>query len=813
MRVQSWIGRRPAGRPGISVRLGVAAIVAAAGTAAPAVASTRGDLARAQRDAHVEARRVSDTALRARISVDWAAGVTGGWFDPARWSGGVVPQNDGVDEYDATIAAPGLYTVLINGDAHVSTLAMTAADATLELFSGSLTVDEAFTLSNGAFRLRDGVATLGSVNLTSGLFDIDGGVLEVGGVLRSAGATLRFDAGTIRNTVYDGDDTRLLITGRTGRTFDNVTITDGALTLGATQGLRIVNGLQTVNGGGVLLDGGLLEFGGTQTLTGVDLQATIASGNEFRVIAGAALTIGADMNLSGAGFRLTAAAGGSLINYGTIASNAFLTSGGALVNHGAINDATIEWDAWENHGLLAGSAVLRGSGVNYGTIEDTFLDGAWTNEGLIHFNPGDSAFVRGVWTNNGDMTGVRRLDGNWVNTGSIAVADGQQLRLEGAWFNAGVIHAENASVLFADDFATASIGDLRVAGSEVSLPVAWNNAGASFAIPEFSNWTVSGSVTGGAIDGRLAPLTVNGGASIDNVAYLGDLIVGPEAFNTGTQIGEGLQISEGALFVPQFAKARFIDGVISNMTVEMNRGAIQTGVGNTLLVDQQSQIRGDYGNVVGASFASPGSFTNEGAINVGVRFNVAESITSATNNGVWSVLDGAELRVDRGAFHNAGVMTLHPGAAALLGVPGSNPRFVDFQNSGFLSIDPGATLTVVGSATLTNSSMLRIALADSMTRDGAIMAITGDALIDGSLSMTLVDPLALPLGTRIALMQATGAVTGEFDELFLPTMANGLTFAAEYTGSGVDLVVVIPTPNTAALFALTGLAAARRRRR
>ncbi|MFG0274263.1 MAG: hypothetical protein ACF8QF_04315 [Phycisphaerales bacterium] len=861
MRVQSWIGRRPTGRSGVSVRVAAAAIVAAAGSAAPAVASVRGELARAQREAEL----ARDAALRARISADWASGLTGGWFDPTRWSGGVVPQNDGVDEYDATIGAPGNYSVLINGDAHVSTLALTAGGATLELFSGSLTVDETFTLSEGTFRLRDGVATLSSVNLTSGLFDIDGGVLEVGGVLRSAGATVRFDAGTIRNTVYDGDDTKLVIAGRTGKTFDNVIITDGVLRLGPTQGLRIRNGFATVNGGGLWVDGGRLDFEGVQTLTGVNLQASALFETEFRLVESASLTVGADMSLVGGGFKFFGATGAVLRNNGHFGDARFRAGAGRLENYGSIDASVLEWAEWENNGAITDSSVLSGSGVNNGSIGNTSINGAWLNNAgaTIEFDAAGGTLA-GNWTNSGLISGATTLAGSWINHGTINATAGSTLRLEGAWVNTGTINADNAALTIVDGFQTLSLGNLSVAGATITVEGQWNNTGAAYEIGAGSEWIIKDDVFGGAITTVGTMLLAGNGASVDNIDFFGDLEVGAGV------IGANFRQQSGVTRVIANGAVRFDNGAPAAIDLVVAGGKIQLNASQELILDDQSSLL--LGGSIDGISGARGRFVNEGSVHIDDSGHVARNVLDAENRGVWTIGENAQLRQFDGNFINNGVVQAAQGGsiwadgAAIrnngdMTIDGGWLRVERQLTNGSTQRDSGATLTIRDATaeayTVVNHGTLALenahfapasGISPSFFSDGVITMDTsarirdfnqfelgaggvldihfdetvldrtfpfvfvGNLTVDGALRVRLDGEFSLDLGERIVIL-GSGGRSGEFAAILLPTLANGYTFDAVYTPIGMYLEVVIPTPSAAALLALAGLTATRRRRR
>jgi hypothetical protein len=96
---------------------------------------------------------------------------------------------------------------------------------------------------------------------------------------------------------------------------------------------------------------------------------------------------------------------------------------------------------------------------------------------------------------------------------------------------------------------------------------------------------------------------------------------------------------------------------------------------------------------------------------------------------------------------------------------------------------------------------------------GPEIVVGGDVSLSGDLEVLVSsnsDPLAL--GLSLTLLEAGGAITGEFDRLFLPSLSDGLFFDVVYEPSAVRLVVV-PAPGAVSVLALAGFVNARRARR
>ncbi|MBX3352282.1 MAG: hypothetical protein KF684_05060 [Phycisphaeraceae bacterium] len=133
----------------------------------------------------------------------------------------------------------------------------------------------------------------------------------------------------------------------------------------------------------------------------------------------------------------------------------------------------------------------------------------------------------------------------------------------------------------------------------------------------------------------------------------------------------------------------------------------------------------------------------------------------------------------------------------------------------FVTFDNGFEIRYVPLTPATRSGFRLLIDADTLTNEQ--IRFGADSLLAGTLDIRLLgDAANLSFGDSFTLFAATPAsnatLTGEFDLLFLPNLTRGLSFDVVYDANSVRLVVV-PTPATAALLALAGLAATRRRSR
>ncbi|MBX3352283.1 MAG: hypothetical protein KF684_05065 [Phycisphaeraceae bacterium] len=91
------------------------------------------------------------------------------------------------------------------------------------------------------------------------------------------------------------------------------------------------------------------------------------------------------------------------------------------------------------------------------------------------------------------------------------------------------------------------------------------------------------------------------------------------------------------------------------------------------------------------------------------------------------------------------------------------------------------------------------------------LEVEGQMSLAGRLALTYFNLSDAAFGQSFTLIHATEGLTGQFDPLSLPTLAGGLSLELVYDAHSLTLRV-IPAPGPAALLALTGIAATRRRR-
>ncbi len=143
---------------------------------------------------------------------------------------------------------------------------------------------------------------------------------------------------------------------------------------------------------------------------------------------------------------------------------------------------------------------------------------------------------------------------------------------------------------------------------------------------------------------------------------------------------------------------------------------------------------------------------------------------------------------------------------------------------GVLDIDPAggratrggeiAGLSTAGDFRANAGSEIILGLAGTEPGNFGSIGVGGDAVLEPSAALTLVfngsfDPKA---GDEFLLLKADGSVLGEFGEFNVRGLRDGLAVELTYLTDAV-LATVTPTPASAALLAMGGVVAARRRRR
>jgi arylsulfatase A-like enzyme len=112
-------------------------------------------------------------------------------------------------------------------------------------------------------------------------------------------------------------------------------------------------------------------------------------------------------------------------------------------------------------------------------------------------------------------------------------------------------------------------------------------------------------------------------------------------------------------------------------------------------------------------------------------------------------------------------------------------------------IDPTGQLTVQGDLYHLHGGSIELDLGGhSAGVDYDVIEVLGSLELEGDLAISLADvgglPFAPSLGDTFTLLTATQGVTGQFDDVSLPDLANGLDWRVDYLANSVKLSVNLP---------------------
>lgn len=355
--------------------------------------------------------------------VDWIDAVDGDWFDPVRWSGGVVPNNADGATYAARLGGASPYTVTLNASAAVSSLEFAVASTVRLNTLGDLLIHNTLALNAGTLDLRRGRVS--------------------GGVWTGAGGSVRFESGSsIENATLSNSMTMLGSFGGALLDLRNVTFADGAnVRMGAN------NESFNLRGAVAIADGATVQAGGR--LNGNSVVPT-----RTNLFDGATLTIDSGGVLAFASPGVIAGDGtGLLRNEGTLISGVLPPPStlGPADSSSPMTWLAIESSAGEfqNDGRLAiGSAGITSIAAKFSNsgVVDVFsgalsLDGEWESDGDIKllgpsaslvlggvFSTAStesishtlgSIFLDGVMNNSGAVTDLQSGNARWTARGAI----------------------------------------------------------------------------------------------------------------------------------------------------------------------------------------------------------------------------------------------------------------------------------------------------------------------------------------------------------------------------------------------------------
>ncbi|MEN0109145.1 MAG: hypothetical protein AAF805_00335 [Planctomycetota bacterium] len=440
----------------------------------------------------------------------------------------------------------------------------------------------------------------------------------------------------------------------------------------------------------------------------------------------------------------------------------------------------------------SGTGVLSVStDAAYNAGEDLRLGSNAGGDGtlIVKSEPNESAGGSMVLTDD-LVVGVSGSGSVDQSAGSVSVGDGLTIGL-----NAGAIgeYRQSGGVLTTG-------ADLRLGsnGSGVLLVEAG-------AVADVGNHLRIGYVSG---DGAA---TIDGGTlrvtNTNRDAFIGE-------GGTGT-----LEIKNGGLAdFNDDLEIGFASGSVGGVTVGGGNGALATldvrdgvGVGvrgeGSITVLDGGVVDGGNTNV-GQVAGARGDLLVDGAgaqvtlarLNVGGTFvaaggegtvTIREGRLAVTNQvTIWAggemELAGGSLRAGSIAPTNGGVFTFTGGELNVDTFDGSLT-----QNGGLLTIGDSPGVTTITGDYEQNAGALQIELAGDATAgvDYDLLAVLGDATLDGELIVSLLGGYAPTAGDTFEFLTAAGDLVGEFVSASLPVLNDGLFFDVVYGEDAVRLTV------------------------
>lgn len=631
-------------------------------------------------------------------------------------------------------------------------------------------------IGGAAFVANGGTLNVGEANR----FKAPSLTVQDGGV-----ATLSGDVSPYSNLGYTGTDTAFIEFVRdTDRVAGESTATLGAMVL---DDLTIdTNGTFNLSGGHLQVDQITAAAGSSFNWTSGVIEFTAAQTLDSNFILGENVTVGTNQFLSGSftaddvtdtievdggHLRLTGLTGFSegqlLLTSGTLESNDL--GGDLSIGSGQLMGANVTLNAGQRiltgptplgqitpfQILSGGSLTLDGGELQTFTPDLVAAGGSFTfNSGrLVMFGEDITLEIGGLLGNTLSLTNDKTLELEdrflGTNEGKLTVSNGASLDLDGGTLKVTALDVQtggtltlNSGTLEADDLSAVD----GLTTNAVAIVVESLDADITVgAIPNSGG--VRGSLTANTTSGLV---TLNGGhLSVININ-------GGLDFNGGTV--ERLNTIQGGLNVNGPGEIGFIslyDGLTqSNALSSVNAGAIE---GDVNLSDGTLSVGVMTGNLIqGAGLAQIEALTGSATINGGT-FEAIDVTGTVTNNG--------------------GIVA-----------PGSSPAISTFgsyiqDGTGTLEMEIGGTIP------------------GSTGYDQLI--VTGSSELAGILDITLIDLgggiFAPQEGDTFVLFDFQGAVTGWFNAVNLPELAEGLSWTNNLATNGT--LGVVPEPKSFAILA------------
>jgi fibronectin-binding autotransporter adhesin len=645
----------------------------------------------------------------------WINGVDGDWSADGDWNNGVPSDTSA----DATIAAPGTYTVTINSEEgfNVNSVTLNDAHATLAV-AGFLSLNSGFSITAGA------ITGAGSLDITGGT--IGGGTVSVANQSISGAVTLSAsltDSGavslgsSVSDTLALGSNT-LTLTGK------NAIL---AGTLSGTGKLALVGGGQTLEGASLgmsklsMSDGDSLMVNSSLTYAGTFTQAagthlTVAHGRQLIFTGTATLSgevvgtvnvVGGNITLDTNGRNNTRGPAQLTQNGGTLAINRNLTYAGTLADTGgniALNGKT-----------LTITGALNLTGMAFTTAGTICMKGRSVTSGIA-VNAGASVFNFGNQTDSGIITlGDATHASQFVNVAgaTLTLTDGMQVA--GSLGPAG----STAGSRSADAAKRSNPKSLLSNKGKLLVVNGRGRGGVSIRYPDLA--TTSTSIIGVAVqNSSTGTVSVQAGTlEIDGRFTNSNSKAGAISVSAGAalDLGGGGSSSAGAFKVATGGMLVFSDGIFSlaagkiQGAISLTGGTLECGANAVTIAGAFMQSRGtlDGSGVVtltgAATFAgTPGTPGLAGQTGAGKTI-----LRGKTTVGIDFALDGGRV------LENVGTLRWLGGNFEL----GRNPAGVS-GGGATIRNDAGATITITCNRSISGySGNMSLINAGTMIKSGS----------------------------------------------------------------------------------------------
>jgi len=676
-----------------------------------------------------------------RVQTNWLNPVDGSFVDAANWSMGL-PDNTASNKFDAFIDAVGApYVVSFDPDNSgqtlytVQSLTLNSPDATLSLLnqdSGTILVRDYIDFSAGTM-------ILGRASLVGG----------------SAGSVMFLSPES--NFVIDPSEQRATIRGF--QIFGADLVVNGA-------GVFTFFGSHLFNGSLVFNSSSLTSnLGFTETID-FDVQLNNTSDRSMHMGTPVDnLVISQSSTISGQAFTLESSNGyfvdnrgpGSLVNYGTIRSDAGVSSITKTQNFGTVQAAggTLSW-----FGSNDGNMIVDGGAKLILSVSD--------NGGIVDFNNIGSIVVDGpdaVLEVSYNFSSPSENNELWSNTGQITLSNGAKARLSSLGLSGvgTIIRDESSSIEI--------IGNLNLEGGFADQSTFGGPIVVRGPLDTFTH--LAGKVTNGTIDtqGNWFGFEGNFGSMADIIFVGGDLLITPPAQTPGPNPSvriqaKNIQVPDGDIVLDDGVWMSMTDVTFTGGELRLDedvRTVDRSGTQSVLGIagGGLELILGPQSSVTGSIRIGSGSYTTRRLRNEGLIYSIFLS-------GALNVDAPLENLGTLRSYHND-ITTQDIINSGTIDAWFGDIRCGQLVNSGDLLLKLYGKLTSTSIVQLAESSFVQIAVADNS--NSFITANIG-AVLDGELE------LDLDLVTQPGVFQliASPSIKGRFAQVRVLGLREGLFF-------------------------------------